>query len=70
MEAERLLSSVAWTRWCRTAACHTFSFEAVILYLARWEIIDRWTSRDASRGRLRFEQLVSETLGEHGNFND
>jgi hypothetical protein len=70
MEAERLLFSVAWMRWRRAAALHTFSFEAVILYLARWEIIDRWTSRDASRGRRRFEQLLTETLGEHGNFND
>jgi hypothetical protein len=69
LEAERLLFSVAWDVWSRLADFRHFSFEAVILYLARWEIIDRWTSRDATRGRQRFEQLISETLGKHGKLN-
>jgi hypothetical protein len=68
-EAERLLFSVSWERWSRLAAGYHFSFETVVLYLARWEIIDRWTSRDAARGRQRFEQLIVETLGEHGRLN-
>ena len=66
LEADRLQLSVSWTYWSRLAARYHFSFEAVILYLARWEIIDRWTSRDAQRGRERFEQLIAETLGDHG----
>ena len=69
VEANRLLLSVAWKEWSRLANDYQFSFEAVILYLARWEIIDRWTSRDAERGRQRFEQLITETLGEHANLN-
>ena len=43
----------------------TFSFEAVLLYLARWEIVDRWTSRDADAGLVRFDQMIEETLGEY-----
>jgi len=66
LEAQRVLFSAAWDVWSREAAHYHFAFEAVILYVARWDIIDRWTSRDAARGRGRFEQLISQTLGEHG----
>jgi hypothetical protein len=37
------------------------------LYLARWEIIDRCTSRDAEAGRERFDNLITETLGDYAN---
>ena len=66
LEAERLQLSTAWTHWSRLAVQYHFTFESVILSLARWELIDRWTSRDAARGRERFEQLIAETLGKHG----
>jgi uncharacterized protein DUF2764 len=66
LEAERLQLSTSWTYWSRLAQRYHFTFESVVLYLARWEIIDRWTSRDAEQGRERFEQLIAQTLGEHG----
>jgi hypothetical protein len=67
MEAQRRLFAENWRVWSRMAERYTFSFEAVILYLARWEVIDRWTSRNAEAGRQRFEELITETLGEYGN---
>ena len=67
MAAQRLLFDVNYRQWSRIAERYTFSFEAVILYLARWEIIDRWTSRDADTGRQRFEQLITETLGDYAH---
>lgn len=66
-EAERLLFSVTWKHWSRLAESYYFSFEAVLLYVARWSIVERWTSRDVSAGRRRFEQLIMETLGDHAN---
>lgn len=63
LAAERVLYEFTWNTWCRMAAEFTFSFEAVMLYLARWSIIDRWTSRDAARGRELFEHLIGEVLG-------
>jgi hypothetical protein len=63
--AERVLLQVTWENWARLAADYTFSFEAVLLYLARWSILDRWTSKNAAEGRERFERLVEETLGEY-----
>jgi hypothetical protein len=67
MGAQHLLFDFNYALWSRMAEQYTFSFEAVILYLARWEIIDRWTSRDADRGRARFEQLITETLGDYAH---
>ncbi len=65
MDAERVLYECTWSLRSRMADDYTFSFEAVLLYLARWSIIDRWTSRDAEAGLERFDQIIEETLGEY-----
>jgi hypothetical protein len=65
MGAERLLLGTNYTQWSQMAEHYTFSFEAILLYLARWEIIDRWTSGDAQAGQLRFQSILTETLGDH-----
>jgi len=67
MGAQRLLFETNYRQWSRMAERYTFSFETIILYLARWEIIDRWTSRNAAAGRERFENMITETLGEYAN---
>lgn len=64
--AERILFEFSWRAWSRMAALYSFSFEAIPLYVARWEIIDRWTSRDLRVGRERFEHLTQEALGAYG----
>ena len=65
VEAERVLYEYSWESRCRMAAQFHFSFEAVLLYLARWSIVDRWTSRDVEAGHARFDQLLEETLGDY-----
>jgi len=67
LRVERIKLSAVWDHWTKLAAHYFFSFEAVLLYLARWEIIRRWTSHDAALGRERFEQLVTESLDEYAN---
>jgi hypothetical protein len=66
-ETQRLLFGVVYRTWSQMAERYTFSFEAVILYLARWEIIDRWTSQNVEIGRQRFDKLITETLGVYAN---
>ncbi|HRX83297.1 MAG TPA: DUF2764 family protein, partial [Pirellulaceae bacterium] len=44
-----------------------FSFETILLYLARWEIVDRWTRLDESAGRQKFDQLLTQTLAFDGD---
>lgn len=65
VEAERVLFECTWEFRRRMAANFTFSFEAVLLYLAQWSIVDRWTSRSIEAGRARFDQLIEETLGDY-----
>ena len=67
LRVQRIKLRVAWNHWARLAEQYFFSFEAVLLYLVRWEIVNRWTRRDAALGRQRFEQLVTESLDEYAN---
>ena len=64
---EQIILEISWDHWYKLAEHYFFSFEAVLIYLARWEIINRWLSRDAQLGQERFEQLVTESLSEYVN---
>jgi hypothetical protein len=63
----RALLDATWDQLRARAADHYFSFEAVALYVARWELMRTWRERDAGRGRAVFESLVSEALGDYAN---
>jgi hypothetical protein len=63
----RALLDAAWSYLKRRADDYYFSFEAVVLYVARWEIIRQWQDLQAERGRPILETLVTEALGEHAN---
>jgi len=65
VEAQRVLFAQRWSDWTKIAEQHSFSFEAVIAYLVRWEIVDRWASQNAKAGQARFANLIEETLGEY-----
>lgn len=60
---ERLHFSVIWKEIDRVALGHHFDFEAVMIYLARWGLVERWCSFDAQAATARFRQLVSAGLG-------
>jgi hypothetical protein len=56
-----------WTYLKKRAEDYYFSFEAVVLYIARWDMIRRWQQLQAERGRAIIETLVTEALGEYAN---
>lgn len=62
LEVQRRVVGATWKEWRRLADEYTFTFEAILLYLARWEIVDRWVRLDSGLGRTRFEELVTEAL--------
>ena len=66
-DLERTRMELLWRRLHRLAEEHFLSFEAVVLYLMRWELVYRWTQRDAEVGQKKFEQLVSNAMGEFAN---
>jgi hypothetical protein len=65
VEAQHVLYTDLWTTWTRFGQQYHFTFESIMVYLARWEIVERWASQNADLGRERFEDLIQETLGEH-----
>lgn len=67
LDAQRVLFNDLWTKWTRLSQQFHFTIETIVLYLARWEIVERWTSLDATEGRRRFDFLLSETMGEYAN---
>jgi hypothetical protein len=65
LRAERELLLATWMRWRRLGDRFHFSFETILLYLARWEIVDRWTRLDKRLGRQRFDTLLTEAMGDY-----
>jgi hypothetical protein len=63
----RHMLGATWTYLKKRAEDYVFSFEAVVLYIARWEIMRQWQQLQAERGRAVFEALVTEALGEYAN---
>jgi hypothetical protein len=63
---ERLLLDVAWRRLKRREGEHVFDFVAVVVYVLKWHIVDRWTRQDETDARHRFEALADAALAAHG----
>jgi hypothetical protein len=63
----RALTAALWKDLKQRADEYSFSFEAVVLYLARWNIMAQSQQLQAERGRPVFEALVREVLGEYAN---
>lgn len=59
---ERIVLEVAWGHAERLSVGHTFDYEAVALYLVRWNLLDRWTRYDAQAAAARFDQIVLSVL--------
>lgn len=66
MELEKLLLNMSWKYYADLCNRHTFDFEAVVIYVLRWDVINRWShyNRDYFKetALANFNQLVSEGL--------
>jgi hypothetical protein len=59
---ERLQFELNWKMLDRFGAGHYFDFEAVVIYLMRWSLVDRWTRYDGEVAVKRFGELVDEGI--------
>lgn len=59
---ERLLLGAVWTHLERVGAGHAFDFEAVVVYVMRWDLVARWTRYDAEAALARFDALLETAL--------
>ncbi len=66
---ERLLLGVAWEQLGRLGAGHDFDFAAVVIYVLRWNVIDRWTRYNSAVAEQRFAALVDAGLGDYGSLS-
>lgn len=59
-DMERIALEAAWRQCERRAAAHRFDFEAIVFYVARWALLDRWTRYDAQAAETRFADLLDK----------
>ena len=68
-EAQHVLFDELWSVWSRLNQRYHFAFESIVLYLARWEILDRWASQNEAIGRERFDGLVDRVISRNASSN-
>jgi len=59
---ERFLLVHVWRALARAGEGHYFDFRAVVIYVLRWNILDRWLSYDGAAAAERFELLCNDAL--------
>ena len=59
---ERLQFEVNWKMLDRVSAGHYFDLEAVIIYLNRWSLVDRWCRYNGEAAVERFRKLVDSGM--------
>ena len=66
---ERLILDQANRLLQRHAADHIFDFEAVVIYVLKWNIFDRWARANAEAAAARFEDLTRAGLGTYAQLS-
>jgi len=64
---EKLLLQEVWTQLGHLSDHHAFDFTAVVIYVLRWNVIDRWTRYHAEDAKARYADLLDEALGVHAD---
>jgi hypothetical protein len=67
VELEKRLLLLVWRYLSRTAEGHYFDFEAVALYVLRWDLLRRWTTQDPAAARERFDGLMEASWGKYAS---
>lgn len=62
LELERHILEVSSKQLQRHAANHRFDFEAVVIYVLKWDIFNRWAQSNSEAATRRFSNLLSDAL--------
>ncbi|WP_299868699.1 DUF2764 family protein [uncultured Hoeflea sp.] len=62
LELERHILDVTFQQLQRHAARHQFDFEAVVIYVLKWNIFDRWAQSNSEAAARRFSDLSLDAL--------
>ena len=69
LEREKQLDEIVWDKINRLTVFNYFDIEAVLGYVAKLHIADRWLVLDEQTGREKFAQLVKEVKGTFKEIN-
>ena len=64
VELEKLLLNLSWEYYASIGHGHYFDFEAVVIYVLRWNIVNRWVQCNEQEAMQQFELLVKKGLGD------
>ena len=64
---ERLLLNVSYRQLQRAADTHCFDFTAVVIYVLKWDIINRATCHNREAAKRRFAKMTQAGLGDYAN---
>lgn len=63
---ERLLFGLVWDELDRVACRGRLGLNAILAYVFKWDLVDRWLAQDTAAAVRRLEQLSQEALQAHG----
>ncbi|WP_263080349.1 DUF2764 domain-containing protein [Endozoicomonas sp. Mp262] len=61
---EKILLEAVWRKLDEVSSRHSFDFEAVVIYLLRWNLVARWTAYNGEQAITRFKELTELALGD------
>lgn len=62
LEFEKLILGAVWRELDTLSDGHHFDFEAVIIYVMRWNLVARWTSYNGESAAQVFDKLTEDGL--------
>jgi hypothetical protein len=62
LELERLVMGFRWDRLDYLAGESFFGFEAVLAYVLKWDMMQRWLAYDVNEAKVRFDELIAEAI--------
>ena len=63
LSREKELDDITWDKVNALETFHYFDITAVLAYVAKLHIVNRWLALDEEKGRALFKQLVLEVKG-------
>lgn len=65
LNLQRLFMGMSWNYLARYGSGHYFDFEAVAVYVLKWDLVDRWTRYNEEQARQRIIGLAEAGLGDY-----
>lgn len=63
----RLQLTVVWNHLTQIGLGHDFDFEAVVIYVMRWDLVARWSAASGAAAAQRFDRLVENGLAQYAH---